>query len=311
MRKKWNFGDSMTDLKKKKIGVLMGGKSSEREISLRSGKAIHSALIRKGYVSEMIDVDESLPLRLRESGIDVAYVALHGRWGEDGTVQGLLEIMGIPYTGSGVLGSSICMDKAVMKKILKALDIPTPSYVVLRDKDQEVPFQVPFVVKPANEGSTIGVSIVWRESEIKGAKERAFKYDKKIVVEEYVDGDEITVGIVNGETLPVIRIKPKEGFYNYEAKYTPGMTEYIIPSQLSSEIEQRACGLAKEIYEVLELSGCVRIDMIVKGGTPYVIDVNTSPGMTETSLVPKAWVYAGGTFDDLIEEILKGASLKV
>jgi D-alanine-D-alanine ligase len=300
----------MLDLKKKKIGVLMGGKSSEREISLRTGLAVDSALKRKGYLSEPIDVNENLPEVLRKKRIEVAYIALHGRWGEDGTVQGLLELMGIPYTGSGVLGSSISMDKAMMKRLLQAIGIPTPSYVI-RKKGESFDFPLPFVVKPANEGSTIGVSLVRKETEIEEAKERAFRYDRKIVIEEYIEGDEITVGIVNGRKLPVIKIKPRVGFYNYEAKYTPGMTEYLIPSGMDPEIEEIAWDLALRIYDIFELSGCVRIDMIVRERTPYVIDVNTSPGMTETSLVPKAWNYIGGTFDDLVEEILKGASLKL
>lgn len=310
MKRKWSFGVLMSELKRKRIGVLMGGKSSEREISLKSGLAVHAALIRKGYLSEPIDVDESLPEKIKEKGIEVAYVALHGRWGEDGTVQGLLELMGIPYTGSGVLGSSISMDKGVMKRLLEALKIPTPRYEIHK-RGEDFHFPIPCVVKPANEGSTIGVSIVTKESEIEEAKRKAFTYDKKIVIEEYIEGDEITVGIVNGKTLPVIKIRPKGGFYNYEAKYTLGMTEYIIPSGIPTEVEKKAREVAEEIYDAFELSGCVRIDMMVREGTPYVIDVNTSPGMTETSLVPKAWNFMGGTFESLVEEILKGASLKI
>ncbi|MCX7856782.1 MAG: D-alanine--D-alanine ligase [Deltaproteobacteria bacterium] len=301
----------MVELKKRKIGVLMGGRSSEKEISIKSGMAVHAALIRRGYMSEQIEVDERLPEKLKEKGIEVAYIALHGRWGEDGTVQGLLEVMGIPYTGSGVLGSSISMDKAVMKMLLDAMKIPTPRYQIHKKGEILMDFSIPCVFKPANEGSTIGVTIVRNLSEVEEAKQRAFMYDRKLIVEEYVEGDEITVGIVNGRTLPAISIKPKKGFYDYEAKYTPGMTEYLIPAEIPEDVESKACMMAKKIYEAFELSGCVRIDMIVKGNTPYVIDVNTSPGMTETSLVPKAWSYMGGTFEELVEEILKGASLKL
>ncbi|MDW8001341.1 MAG: D-alanine--D-alanine ligase [Deltaproteobacteria bacterium] len=297
-------------MKRKKIGVLMGGRSSEREISLRSGKAIDSALKMKGYKSEPIDVDKSLPQKLLEKGIEVAYIALHGRWGEDGTVQGLLEIMGIPYTGSGVLGSSISMDKTIMKRLLEAIRVPTPAYKIVR-MNEECEFFVPCVVKPANEGSTVGVSFVFDEKDLERAKKTAFMYDRKILIEEYVSGDEITIGIVNGKTLPSIRIKPKSGFYSYEAKYTPGMTEYIIPSGMPKDVEDKAYEYALKIYDIFELSGCVRIDMIVKGDTPYVIDVNTCPGMTETSLVPKAWRHLGGTFEDLVEEVLLAASLKL
>jgi len=296
--------------KRKRIGVLMGGKSSEREISLNSGNAILNSLLRNGYNATGIDAKDNLIDTLSGKKIDVAFISLHGRWGEDGTVQGLCEIMGIPYTGSGVLGSSIAMDKTIMKYILTGLDIPTPEYAVFTRKSN-IKFPMPFVVKPAGEGSTIGVSIVKTKKEKDDAIEKAFTYDKKILIERYIDGPEITVGIVNGKMLPIIEVKPLRGFYDFEAKYTKGMTEYIVPARISKSVEKGAYAISSRIYESLELSGCVRIDMLVDNNTPRIIDINTSPGMTETSLVPKAWGYMGKTFDELVEELLMGATLKL
>lgn len=296
-------------MKDKKIGVLMGGKSSEREISLKSGNAILQSLLRKGYNAVGIDADNNLTEKLRKKRIQVAFIALHGRWGEDGTVQGLLEMMGIPYTGSGVLGAAISIDKAIMKLLLDSIDLPTPAYAICK-AGNDIKFPIPFVVKPANEGSTIGISIVRKKEEKPGAVQNALKYDKKVLFERYIEGDEITVGIVNDQVLPVIQIRPLKGFYDFEAKYTKGQTEYVIPAKISKKVDKRAQSLALAVYKTFELSGCVRIDMIVDKDMPLVIDVNTSPGMTETSLVPKAWGHLGKSFDELVEEILKGATLK-
>ncbi len=296
-------------LKEKKIGVLMGGLSSEREISLRSGNAVLQGLIRKGYTAIPVDADRDTGKRLREEAIEVAFLALHGRWGEDGTIQGLLEIMGIPYTGSGVLGSALAIDKALMKLLFRSLDIPTPEYVVCRSvKDACLP--LPFVVKPAREGSTIGISIVREEKDKQEALASALRLDNKVVVERYVQGREITVGIVNGLPLPIVEVKPANGFYDYTAKYTKGMTEYLVPAQLDLSVQETAFEMALRIWNNCELGGCVRVDMMLDGNTPSVIDVNTSPGMTESSLVPKAWSHLGKTFDDLVEEILMTAGLK-
>ncbi|MCX5802197.1 MAG: D-alanine--D-alanine ligase [Proteobacteria bacterium] len=296
-------------MKKRKIGVLLGGKSSEREISIKSGNAILQSLLRSGYHAIGIDVNNDLTERLKRKGIEVAFIALHGKWGEDGTVQGLLEIMGIPYTGSGVLGSSLSMDKAIMKLLFTGMGIPTPAYTILAD-ERELTFPIPFVVKPANEGSTIGTSIVRKEKEKDDAIKTALKYDRKLLIERYIKGREITVGIVNNIVLPIIEVRPSKGFYDFEAKYTKGMTEYIVPAKINKKIERRAKDIALGVYKAFELSGCVRIDMLMEKDMPQVIDINTSPGMTETSLVPKAWGHMGKTFDELIEEILKGASLK-
>lgn len=297
------------NIRDKKIGVLMGGKSSEREISLKSGSAVLQSLLRSGYKAMGIDVNTDLVDRLQKEKVEVAFIVLHGKWGEDGTVQGLLEMVGIPYTGSGVLGSSISLDKVLMKLILNGLRLPTPAYVTC-DSTKTPKFPVPFVVKPANEGSTIGISIVRKRGEAAKAIEQALKYDKKVLIERYIEGNEITVGIVNREILPVIQVKPLKGFYDFESKYTKGMTEYIVPARITKPVEKNARTFASEVYKTFELSGCARVDMIVDNGVPQVIDINTSPGMTETSLVPKAWAHLGKTFDELVEEIVKGASLK-
>ena len=297
------------ELKEKKIGVLMGGFSSEREISIRSGNAILQSLMRNGYRAIAIDVDRDIAERLRREAAEVGFIALHGRWGEDGTIQGLLEIIGIPYTGSGVLGSALAMDKAVMKLVLEGLDVPTPEYVICRSpSDATLP--LPFVVKPAREGSTIGISIVRDEKEKQQALTGAFGFDSKLVVERYVEGREITVGIVNGTALPIVEVKPAGGFYDFTAKYTKGMTEYLVPAALDPQIEEKAFDQAMRIWNHCELAGCVRIDMLLDGKTPSVIDVNTSPGMTESSLVPKAWAHLDRSFDELVEEILMNAGLK-
>lgn len=305
--------DKRRDLKERVIGVLMGGLSSEREVSLKSGNAVLGGLIRSGYKAVAIDVGLDLAEQLRKKGIETAFIALHGRWGEDGTVQGLLEMMGIPYTGSGVLGSALAMDKCLDKALLVALDLPTPEYRIC--ESDNVPdsndFPPPFVVKPACEGSSVGISIVRQQEEIAPAIKNAFNYGTKVLVERFVEGREITVGIVNGLVLPTVEVRPKSGVYDYTSKYTKGMTEYLVPAELPDEAERSAARAALRVWSLFGLSGCARIDMIVDDAMrPQVIDVNTSPGMTETSLVPKAWAHLGRTFDQLVEEILRGASLK-
>jgi D-alanine-D-alanine ligase len=204
----------------------------------------------------------------------------------------------------------MAMDKVVMKMVFESTGIPTPAYTMVGE-GIKVHFPLPFVVKPANEGSTIGISIVRKQKEVGPAIKNARTYDRKVMVERYIEGDEITVGIVNGEVLPVVQVKPKSGFYDFEAKYTKGMTEYIVPAKISKAMAKKAVAIALEVYGVFDLSGCARIDMLVDDDLPKVIDINTSPGMTETSLVPKAWGHLGRTFDELVESILMEASLKI
>ncbi|NWF92670.1 MAG: D-alanine--D-alanine ligase [Syntrophaceae bacterium] len=305
-------------VKQKKIGVLMGGLSREREISLRTGRAILKALAEKGYNVCSIDVGQDIAERLVKERIECAFIALHGRFGEDGTIQGMLELMRIPYTGSGVLASALALDKIMAKKVFLCEKIPTPCFEVFRRKEVEkgpprkIPLSFPLVVKPAREGSTIGVSIARSEEEFLPALKEAAKYDEAILVEEFMKGKEITVGILEEIPLPVIEIVPKTGFYDYRSKYTKGETEYIIPARIPREKYLYAQEIGLKAFRALDCSGCVRVDLMTdENGDPSVIDVNTMPGMTETSLLPKAASYAGIPFPDLVERILLGASLKI
>ena len=301
----------------KRIGVLMGGVSSEREISFESGNAILSALKDKGYDTFSIDVDRNIPQRIHSEEIDIAFIALHGKWGEDGIIQGLLEIMGVPYTGSGVLASALAMDKAMTKRVLRFYRLLTPDFQVIDIEKmvkaglkQDVKTKFPVVVKPISEGSTIGVSFVENESGLSGAVEEAGKYSDKIIIEEFIDGTEITVGILNGQPLPVVEIIPKGGFYDYKSKYTKGMTDYIIPARLTHEELLKVQNIGMKTYESVGCHGVARVDMILDSKkVPYILEINTIPGMTPISLIPKAADHAGLTFNDLVEEILKSASL--
>ncbi len=306
-----------TSFKKKKVGVLMGGLSQEREISLKSGKAILKALTEKGYQVSPVDVSHDLPEVIAREKIECAFIALHGRFGEDGTVQGLLEMMKVPYTGSGVLASALAIHKIMTKKIFLAEQIPTPSFEVLsrevveRNHIKDFSFPFPLVVKPAREGSTIGISVVQSAEELHPALKKAGKYDEEILVETFMKGKEITVSILGDLPLPIIEIVPKSGFYDFHSKYTKGETQYIIPARIPREKYLRAQEISLRAFKSLGCSGFARVDLMTdENEDPYVIDVNTIPGMTETSLFPKAAGYAGIPFEDLAERILLGASLK-
>lgn len=304
--------------KKMKIGVLMGGLSREREISLKTGTAILKALHEKGYDVHGMDVGHDIAGALIWEKIECAFIALHGRFGEDGAIQGMLELMRIPYTGSGVLASALAMHKIVSKKIFLCEKIPTPSYEVFYRREIEknlkrgIPLPLPVVVKPAREGSTIGISVVRKEEEFLPALKQAGECDEEILVEEFMKGKEITVGILDETPLPIIEIAPRSGFYDYRSKYTKGETQYIIPARLPEEKYLQAQEVSLKAFKTLGCSGCVRVDVMTDGdGNPFVIDVNTMPGMTETSLVPQAARHAGISFGDLAERILLGASLKI
>jgi D-alanine-D-alanine ligase len=265
-----------------------------------------------------IDVGEDLPEKLVKEKIECAFLALHGRFGEDGTIQGMLELMKIPYTGSGVLASALAMHKIMSKKFFLYESIPTPRFEVFqreeikRDLPKKISLPLPVVVKPAREGSTIGVSIVQKEEELGPALKEAGEYDEEILVEEFMKGKEITVGILEDIPLPIIEIVPKSGFYDYHSKYTKGETQYILPARISREKYLYAQEISLKAFQTLGCSGVARVDLMTDGDeNPFVIDVNTMPGMTETSLLPKAASYAGIPFEDLVERILLGASLKM
>jgi D-alanine-D-alanine ligase len=305
-------------LKKKRVAVMMGGLSREREISLKTGKAILKALTEKGYMVTPFDVGDDIAEKLAKEKIECAFLALHGRLGEDGTIQGMLEMMRIPYTGSGVLASALAMHKVMAKKFFLFEKIPTPRFEVFQRNEinkghpKKISLPLPIVVKPAREGSTIGISIVRKDEELGPALKKAGEYDGEILVEEFMKGREITVGILENIPLPVIEIVPKSGFYDYHSKYTKGETQYILPARIPREKYLYAQEISLKAFQALGCSGVARIDLVTnENENPFVIDVNTMPGMTETSLLPKAASYAGIPFEDLVERILLGASLKM
>ena len=296
---------------------MMGGLSREREISLKTGKAILKALTEKGYTVAPVDVGNDIAERLIKEKIECAFLALHGRFGEDGTIQGMLELMRIPYTGSGVLASALAMHKVMSKKFFHCEKIPTPRYEVFQREEikkeppKRISLPLPVVVKPAREGSTIGVSIVRKDEELGPALTKAGEYDEEILVEEFMKGREITVGILENIPLPVIEIAPKSGFYDYHSKYTKGETQYILPARIPREKYLYAQEMSVKAFQTLGCTGVARVDLMTdENENPFVIDVNTMPGMTETSLLPMAARYAGIPFEDLAERILLGASIK-
>jgi D-alanine-D-alanine ligase len=295
------------EMKNKRIAVLYGGLSSEREVSLKSGKAVYNALISNGYKNVvLIDVDFDIAKRLIDEKVDVCFNALHGKFGEDGCIQGLLKMMNIPFTGSDVTSSSICFDKVLSKYIFQAEDIKTPPFVVYEEISKVL--QIPFekcVVKPAREGSTIGVSIVDNEKDFCKAIETAKKYDLKILIEKFISGKELTVSVLGNQVLPAIWVRPKKGFYDYESKYTKGMTEYLFETGLDSSEEKRLYEISTKTVRVLGCTSAARVDIIYDGADFFVLEVNTCPGLTETSLLPNAARKAGMSFIQLIERMLE------
>jgi len=302
----------------RRIGVLMGGTSAEREVSLRSGKSVEAALRAQGLEVEAIDVGSDIVEELRGKRVEVAFIALHGRGGEDGTIQGLLEWLGIRYTGSGVLASALAMNKVYSKRLFQSSGLLTPPYRALRSVDNAAmsallgELGLPVVVKPLEEGSTIGVSIVREEEELEPAFQRAFDHGCCILVEKYIPGKEITVGILGEEPLPPIEIVPASGFYDYRAKYTAGLTQYRVPPSLPRPLLSRIQEVGMGAHRALGCSGFSRVDLrLDDDGAPYVLEVNTVPGMTETSLLPKAAAAAGYDFCALTRKILELALQEV
>jgi len=307
--------------KGKRVAVLMGGISKEREISLRTGGAISAGLKRMGYDVTDIDVGDGAALveRLAREKTDVAVIALHGKFGEDGCVQGLLEMLRIPYTGAGVMASSIGMDKIVCKRIAREIGIPClPEEFFDSEHDNVKEFaarftmEMPVIVKPSREGSTINMTIVKDRRELVPALSKAVESDNRVLVEKYVNGREVTVGLINGEALPTLEIAPKSGFYDYASKYTKGMTEYIVPARIPDVQAKKLQAQSQLIYKEIECEGTARVDFIVSSDNDaYFLEINTIPGMTELSLVPKAAAHVGIGFDEVCERLLDGARLKV
>jgi len=305
-------------MKRRRVGVLMGGASAERDVSLCSGKAVAAALLDAGHDVAPVLLDGGMdPLSaIASAEIDVAFLALHGRLGEDGCIQGLLEWMGIPYTGSSVLSSALAMDKLKAKELFRLHNVPTPPYYVFeRSAGAEIEethgsFGYPVVVKPRREGSSFGVAKAHDAGELALAMEQALSYGDSALVERYIGGREVHVGILGGRVLGAIEVAPKSGMYDTRAKYTPGMTDYFLPARLG---DQRLCGvlnLAERAAQALDTDGAVRVDLIVtEGQNEYVLEVNTLPGMTPTSLLPKIAEAAGFGFTELCEAILLRARL--
>jgi D-alanine-D-alanine ligase len=309
-----------TDLRSKRIAVLMGGQSGEREVSLRSGAGVLDALARRGYASVGIDPNCNLPRQLAEAGAELVFNALHGGAGEDGTIPGMLEVLGLPYTGCGVLASALTLDKVRSKQLLEAVGIPTPAYVWTFDaadadrvaSEALQKLGLPCVVKPVHEGSSLGVSIPQTQAELREAVADVLERWGNAMVEAFCDGREITVGVLGyGATmraLPVLELVPKKQFYDYEAKYTKGLTDLICPARLSEEVAHEAQALAVRAHRACDCHGLSRVDMHHDSrGRLWVHEINSVPGLTETSDVPAEARAAGMTYEDLIEEILQSA----
>lgn len=299
------------NLKNKKIGVLYGGTSSEREISLKSGSAVIKALKKMKFKVASIDVNKktsgNLSSIIKKEKIDIAYIALHGPLGEDGTIQGMLEVLGVPYTGCGVFASAASMDKNISKTLFRCAGILTPDWFTLR-KFEIVPEikKYPVVVKPVDQGSAIGISIVKKASEFAPAVKAAFKYGDEVVVEQFVKGKEITVGVLDGQALPVVEIVPKGKFYDYKSKYAKGGSKHIIPARISANVYNQALYNAEKVYKAFKCKALCRVDMIVDGGGKvWVLENNTVPGMTETSLFPDEAKAAGISFEELVFKIIE------
>lgn len=301
--------ETLARLKGMKVGVLMGGLSNEREVSLNTGRAVAQSLERMGVECVEIDAGRDLPQRLLEEKIGLAFIALHGRYGEDGCVQGLLELMNIPYTGSGVAASAIAMSKRLTKvfAVLAGVDTP-PCQVVGRKEFTEgkvaIEMQAPVVVKPANGGSSVNVTICAEDGQIAPAIELALKEDTEAMVEKFIEGPLLTVGVVGIRALPAIEIETIEGFYDYKSKYTPGNTVYHLPARVDLAVEEKAARQALLIHNAIGCRGQSRSDFILDAsGQVWFIELNTIPGMTRTSLLPKAAASAGISFDQLTLDI--------
>ena len=293
-----------------KVVVLMGGDSAEREISLQSGRAVLQALQAAGVDAHALDTaGADLPAALHVAAYDRAFIALHGRGGEDGVIQGLLETLAIPYTGSGVLGSALAMDKLRTKQVWQSAGIPTPAFALL-ERAADVAavqdtLQYPVIVKPAHEGSSIGISLVKTADGLAEAWQLAAEHDSSVIVEQWIEGGEYTAGILDGEVLPLIRLETPHTFYDYAAKYTADSTRYLIPCGLDEDSEKRLQGNALAAFRAVGAHGWGRVDFMLDAvGEPWFIEVNTVPGLTDHSLVPMAAAAAGMDFSRLACRIL-------
>jgi D-alanine-D-alanine ligase len=303
-----------------KVVVLKGGSSLEREVSLRSAARVEDAISALGHEAVGIDVGQGLVAQLRDERSDVVFIALHGPGGEDGTVQELLEILDLPYTGPGVAACALCMDKVAAKHAIRAADIPTPDWAAFNAtafrelgaadtlEEIEVRLGFPLVVKPASQGSSLGVEFAASRAEVPQALVAAFSYDDRVLLERYVQGRELAVSVLGGEALPIVEAIPRDqDFFNFEARYEIGRTDYVCPAELSDEQTRRVHELATGTYETLGCSGFARVDLMLGEAGPQVLEVNAIPGLTDTSLFPMAAEAAGIDFAELVERILASA----
>ncbi len=310
---------------KEKIAVLMGGRSLEREVSLRSGQRVADALTERGYRVLPLDVTADLVSTLRSERPDAAYIALHGKYGEDGTIQEVLEFLGIPYTGPGVVASALAWDKSVSKRLFRDNDIPTPEWVTFSaDAFKEmgaataldlIPDAVggfPLVVKPAEQGSALGLTRVEAADGLAEALLSALSFGPSAIVERWINGAELAVSVLDlgdgPQVLPPVEMVAKSGLFDFSAMYTPGETDYYVPARLSPEVEAEVRRLAEKVHVLLGCRHVSRVDMVVAAdGTPFVLECNTSPGMTETSLLPMAADALGVGFQELVEKLARAA----
>ncbi len=314
----------MHDIKNKidktaSVAVLCGGMSSEAEVSMRSGKGCYDALQRLGYKNaQLVKVDKNIAQVLKDGNYDYAYNALHGKYGEDGCIQGVLEILGIPYTGCGVMASSVCMNKEFTKRILSMhKDIPLIKSVFVRKgedlKQKTKDLRYPLITKPVSEGSSFGMTKVNTPDELENAYVEAVKYNDDVLIEEYLTGICATVGVLEDDGKPfateILELRPKNEWYDYEAKYTKGMTEFILPAQISDELTKRVKEIAVKAFEAAGCSGVSRVDFLIVNNIPYVLEINTSPGMTVTSDLPAQAEAMNISYDELVLLILNSAGL--
>ena len=295
--------------KPKKIAVLMGGPGEEKDVSLKSGQAIKKALNHNGYDVTSIILDTKLEKLVKELlSVDLVFLGLHGNIGENGTIQGFLDALGIIYTGSGPLSSAICMDKNISKIIAKNNGIMTPKWNLCNTAIHDAKMNYPVIVKPNGQGSTVGLQIAHNESELKPALEYAFNYDNSVLVEEYIKGRELTVMLIDGKAQPVCEIIPSHEFYDYECKYTAGMSKYICPAEIDDNISNYVKKISENLFDLLKCENYSRADFRMDDQNKFwFLEMNTLPGMTDTSLAPMSALAAGISFNELIDKIVMHA----
>ena len=295
--------------KPKKIAVLMGGPGEEKDVSLKSGEAIKKALNHNGYDVTSVILDTKLEKLVKELlSVDLVFLGLHGNIGENGTIQGFLDALGIIYTGSGPLSSAICMDKNISKIIAKNNGIMTPKWNLCNTAIHDAKMNYPVIVKPNGQGSTVGLQIAHNESELKPALEYAFNYDNSVIVEEYIQGRELTVMLIDGKAQPVCEIIPSHEFYDYECKYTAGMSKYICPAEIDDNISNYVKKISENLFDLLKCENYSRADFRMDDQNKFwFLEMNTLPGMTDTSLAPMSALAAGISFNELIDKIVMHA----